>query len=206
MKLILSSRDFLNVNSRNVIINNIGKELSDCKVLFIPNEKATKDLIASDKYYNRLYKDGFTNKDNIYIYDECKTEEFRNLDLDIIYIGGGNTFATLNKIKKNNFIDEIRRYIEKGVIYIGGSCGAHIACKNIKHVLNFDNNDINILDYDAIGFFDGIIIPHYDISRKEVYDKLLKEKKQNVYALTNNDSIVVTNDCIEVIYGDIIES
>lgn len=205
MKLILSSCDFLNTNSKKTIINNIHKALSDCKVLFVPNEKATKDLIDFDKYYNRLYKDGFTNKNNIFIYNEYKTDEFKNLDLDIIYIGGGNTFATLDKIKKNNFIDEIRSYIKKGVIYIGGSCGAHIACENIEHVLNFDDNNVNISDYNAIGVFDGIIIPHYDNSRKKIYDKLMEEKKQNVYALTNKDSIVVTDNCVEIIYGNIDE-
>lgn len=206
MKLILSSCDFLNINSRNTIINNVHKKLSDCKVLFIPNEEANEDLINSNKYYDRLYKDGFTNKSNIYVYNEKKTDEFRNLDIDIIYIGGGNSFATLAKIKKNNFIEDIHHYIEKGVVYIGGSCGAHIASKNIKHVLNFDDNEVNLSDYKALGVFDGIIIPHYDKSRRKIYKELLKEKEYNVYALTNNDSIVVTNDCIEFIHGDIIET
>ena len=62
MKLILSSSDFINNYSKQVILNNIDKELSDSKVLFIPNEKATPESIESDKYYDRLYKYGFTNK------------------------------------------------------------------------------------------------------------------------------------------------
>ena len=40
MKLILSSRDFLNDNSRKVIMDNLPKKIEECKVLFIPNEKA----------------------------------------------------------------------------------------------------------------------------------------------------------------------
>ena len=47
MKLILSSCDFDNKNSRNRIIENINKPLNKCKVLFIPNEKATKEKIYS---------------------------------------------------------------------------------------------------------------------------------------------------------------
>ena len=62
-------------------------------MLFIPNEKATKDKINSDKYYDRLYKDGFTNRDNIYVFDETEVDRFRNLNIDLIYISGGNTFA-----------------------------------------------------------------------------------------------------------------
>ena len=51
MKLILSSCDFLNHNSKKVILENIDKELSECKVLFVPNRKATYEKIHSDKYY-----------------------------------------------------------------------------------------------------------------------------------------------------------
>ena len=68
MKLIISTSDFLNENSKNVILRNIEKNLKDNKVLFIPNEKATKEKINSDKYYDRLRIDGFENRDNIYIF------------------------------------------------------------------------------------------------------------------------------------------
>ena len=158
MKLILSSSDFINEHSKQVIINNIDKELSDNKVLFIPNEKATKEKIKSDKYYDRLYRDGFTNRANIYIFDETEADRFRNLNIDLIYVSGGNTFATLDKIRKCGFDKDIINYIKNGVIYIGGSCGAHIVTKNIKHLEKLDDNYLNIKDYDALGLFDGMNI------------------------------------------------
>lgn len=197
MKLILSSCDFLNDNSRKVIIENINKDLNECRVLFIPNQKATYEKIHSDKYYNRLIEKGFARK-NIYIFDESETEKFRNLDIDIIYISGGNTFATLDKIRKANFAEDIKKYIEKGVTYIGGSCGAHIVTKNIEHLLELDDNYIGMKDYDALGIFDGVIIPHCKSKdynpdlREDVYNKLLEDKKYNVYKLTNDESLIVT--------------
>ena len=202
MKLILSSSDFLNEYSKQVIINNIDKELLDNKVLFIPNEKATKEKINSNKYYDRLYRDGFTNRDNIYIFDETEVDRFRNLNIDLIYISGGNTFATLDKIKKCDFDKDIIDYIKNGVIYIGGSCGAHIVSKNIKHLEELDNNYLNIKEYDALGLFNGIIIPHYNEEkynpelRKQVYNNLVNENKYKVYALTNDDSLVIIDDTI----------
>ena len=180
MKLILSSSDFINERSKKVILDNLDKELSDNKVLFIPNEKATKEKINSNKYYDRLYIDGFINRDNIYIFDETEADRFRNLDIDLIYIGGGNTFATLNKIRKCGFDKDIINYINSGVTYIGGSCGAHIVTKNIEHLLELDDNYVGITDYNALGLFDGIIIPHYNEEdynpklRKQVYEKLIK--------------------------------
>lgn len=202
MKLILSSCDFLNKNSKKVILDNLEKDINKCKILFIPNEKANHKSIYSDKYYNRLKEDGFINRDNIYIYDENRNDDFKNLDIDLIYIGGGNTFATLDKLKRTGFAEEIKRYIiDKNTTYIGGSSGAHIISKSIEHVEAFDNNYVGLKNYDGLGLFDGIIIPHYDSSRQSVYEELVKEQKYKVYKLTNNDSIVVNNDNVNVIRG-----
>lgn len=204
MKLILSSCDFVNEHSRKVILKNLNKNLLDCKVLFIPNEKATKEKIKSDKYYDRLLDDGFSNRKNIYIFDESKVDKFRNLDIDIIYISGGNTFATLDKIRKCNFDKDIINYIKKGVIYIGGSCGAHIVTKNIEHLLKLDDNYLNINDFDALGLFDGIIVLHCDAEvfnpklREEVFNECVKENRYKVYRLGENDSIVATDKEIKV--------
>ena len=202
MKLILSSCDFINDNSRKVINDNV--DVANSKVLFIPNEKATKELINSDKYYKRLYKDGFT-ENNIYIFDEENANQFINLDIDVIYVGGGNTFATLKKIKDSGYDKYIINYINNGVIYIGGSCGAHIVTKNIEHLLDLDNNYCNLDDYKGLGLLDGIIIPHFNEvdyepeKRMELYNKLITENKNKVYTLTNSESIIVNNDIIEII-------
>lgn len=191
MKLILSSSDFCNENSRKVIFKNLDKDLCEYRMLFIPNEKATLEEIKSDKYYERLKEYGFLNRDNIYIYNELETDKFRNLDIDLIYVSGGNTFATLEKLRKNHFDYDIINYVLNGVIYIGGSCGAHIVTQNIEHVSNFDENYVGETNFNGLGLFDGIIVCHYDDSRSDVYQKLVNEKNYNVYKLTNDESLVV---------------
>lgn len=201
MKLILSSCDFLNERSTKVILDNLDKNIKECKILFIPNEKATYEKIHSDKYYKRVEEYGFA-RENIYVFDESNSDEFRNLDLDVIYVGGGNTFATIDKIRKCNFDKDIVDYINNGVIYIGGSCGAHILTKNIEHLLIFDDNYVGIKDFDALGLFDGIIIPHCGCPeykpelREELYTRLVSENKYNVYKLTNDESLLVSEDDI----------
>lgn len=198
MKLILSSCDFLNENSTKVILANLDKDIKDCKILFIPNEKATYEKIHSDKYFKRVEEYGFV-RENIYVFDESNSDEFRNLDLDIIYVGGGNTFATIDKIRKCNFDKDIVNYVNNGTIYIGGSCGAHILTKNIEHLLIFDDNYVGVTDFDALGLFDGIIIPHCGCLeyrpelREELYAKLISENKYNVYKLTNDESLLVND-------------
>ncbi len=197
MKLILSSCDFHNEHSKQVIIDNVGKPLDECKLLFIPNEKADDQRIYSNKYYNRLKKHGFL-KENIHVFDAKKASDFVNLDIDLIYVGGGNTFATWKKIKDSNFDIAIKDYIERGVIYIGGSCGAHIVSKNIEHLLDFDDNYVNLTDFNTLGLVDGIFIVHYGAEnfnpqkREKLYQRLISENKYKVYKLTNDDSLVIT--------------
>jgi dipeptidase E len=197
MKLILSSCDFMNENSKQVILENLDKKLSECKVLFIPNEKATKEKINSNKYYERLKTDGFENKNNIYIFDESRPNDFRNLDIDLIYVSGGNTFATLDKLRKCDFDKEIVNYVNNGVTYIGGSCGAQIVTSNIKHVEAFDENYVNMEDFKGLCLFDGILFCHYDESRKKNYDEALNGKYK-VYKLTDDDSIVIKDSDIKI--------
>ena len=199
MKLILSSLDFHNEKSKQAIVDNIDKPLEDSKLLFIPNEKADDQRIYSNKYYNRLKKLGF-NKENIYVFDDKKASNFTNLNIDLIYVGGGNTFATLKKLRDCGFDKALISYIKNGVTYIGGSCGAHIVGQNIEHLLPFDENYVNLTDFSGLGLVDGIFIVHYDAEeygpelRREVYQRLVNENKYKVYKLTNEDTLVVEDN------------
>lgn len=201
MKLILSSCDFHNEKSKQVIIDNVEKPLEECKLLFIPNEKADNQRIYSNKYYNRLKKHGFL-KENIYVFDDKKAANFLNLNIDLIYIGGGNTFATLKKIRDSGFNKAIIDYVKSGVIYIGGSCGAHIIGRDVSHLLPFDENYCELANFEGLGLFDGVFIVHFGEAdfnpekREEVYRKLVMENKYPVYKLTNEDSLVVINNKI----------
>ena len=54
MRLILSSCDFHNDQSRRRIFDNLGAAAEDCRILFIPNEKATPEKLASGRYVGWL--------------------------------------------------------------------------------------------------------------------------------------------------------
>ena len=195
MKLILSSCDFRNEKSKKTILNNLSKPVDQCKLLFIPNEKATYETIHSEKYFLRMQEFGFA-RDNISVFDYYNEQQFINLDLDVIYISGGNTFATLKRIKDCGFDKEIIRYVRSGVLYIGGSAGAHIATQSVAHIAAFDPIPDGMTDFKGLGLFDGIIFCHYTEEHKALYDKLKSEGKYKVFALRNEDSLVVasTND------------
>lgn len=189
MKLILSSCDFFNEESKRTITENLDKPISECKVLFIPNEKATEELILSGLYHRRVESFGFSYE-NIYVFNHNDADSFRNLNIDCIYVSGGNTFGTLDKIRNCGFDRTIVDYVQSGVIYIGSSAGAHIVTQNIEHVLKYDSNDVYMSDFNGLGLFDGIFVCHYTYLRKRDYDLLCEDGRYKVYYLTDEDSFV----------------
>ena len=86
--------------------------------------------------------------------------------------------------------------MRSGVLYIGGSAGAHIATQSVAHIAAFDPIPDGMTDFKGLGLFDGIIFCHYTEEHKALYDKLKSEGKYKVFALRNEDSLVVasTND------------
>lgn len=190
MDLILSSRDFRNDTSRNCIIDNLNTPIEECRLLFIPNEKATYEAIHSEKYYSRIQEFGF-RWENIFVFDYFNTDNYCSLKIDAIYVSGGNTFQTLDRLRECGFDKAIINYVKSGVTYIGGSAGAHIVTQNIEHVLQYDTNPTGMTSFDGLGLFDGIMICHYSDERRAHFEKLISEGKYKVYALTDEDSIVV---------------
>ncbi len=192
MHLILTSCDFQNYNSKKSIVDNLKMPIEKCRVLFIPNEKASMQNIQSELYYDRVETFGF-ERQNINVFNYYNSKPYWDLDIDAIYISGGNTFRTLDRIKKCGFDKAILNYVNKGVTYIGGSAGTHIVTKNIEHVLQFDDNESGITDFNGLGLFDGIIFCHYTDERKNYYEKALSEGKYNVYTLRDEECIVINN-------------
>ncbi len=192
MHLILTSCDFQNYNSKKSIVDNLKIPIEKCRVLFILNEKANLENIQSELYYDRVEAFGF-ERQNINVFNYYNSKSYWDLDIDAIYISGGNTFRTLDRIKKCGFDKAIINYVNKGVTYIGGSAGTHIVTKNIEHVLQFDDNESGITDFNGLGLFDGIIFCHYTDERKNYYEKALSEGKYNVYKLRDEECIVINN-------------
>jgi len=187
--LLLSSCDFRNEKAEDVILQHLPKPIGDCRVLFIPNEKATHESIVGCKYHRRLEEFGF-QADNVAVFDHTCPDAFRNLDIDAIYISGGNTFATLQKLRDTGFDKDIIRYVHNGVTYIGGSAGAHIASKDITHVAAFDDVPDGMTDFSGLSLFDGVLICHYTPEREIYFKQLQANSTCPVYALTDDDVMI----------------
>lgn len=91
-------------------------------------------------------------------------EIIKSLDyIDVLFIGGGNTFYLLQEFQKKPKIrDEISRRIDEGMLYIGESAGAIIACDDISFSTSMDDTSKapDLENTKGFGFVSTPIIPH----------------------------------------------
>ena len=190
-KLILSSCDFRNTESAKCINENLPFPIHKCSVLYFPNEKATQEAIRSNKFYNRLSEFGF-QKENIYVFNYFSPIDFDiKSKIDVIYISGGNTFGTLKRIRESGADKIILDYLAQGATYIGGSAGAHIASRSVKHVEKYDIETFGLTDFSGLNLFDGILICHYSDVRQADYKNLIEQGEGNIIILRDHDCVVI---------------
>lgn len=82
-----------------------------------------------------------------------------------IMVGGGNTFALLNRIYEHDLLHAIREKVLSGTLYIGWSAGANLACPTLK-----TTNDMPVVmppSFEALNLIPFQINPHYHELRFE---------------------------------------
>ncbi len=182
-KLVLTSCGIRNDEFKEKFYKLISKEdLYNSKVLYITT------AVDGEKEDNRewVYKEYKTildlgiNESNI---TEYKIGNKINIDdYDIIYMMGGNTIYLLDMVRKYNFGEVIKDFINKGKIYIGSSAGSQIIGSTIELGAKYENNFINMTDFTALGIVNKEIIPH--VNKKEI-------SNNNLILLYDGDGMII---------------
>src|ERR1044071_8938245 len=80
-------------------------------------------------------------------------------EADALFMGGGNTYALLGRLRSSGLLAAIRERVRGGMPYVGASAGSNVAGPTI-----LTTNDWNVvaLDrFDALGLVGFNINPHY---------------------------------------------
>lgn len=82
--------------------------------------------------------------------------------VDLLFVGGGNTFRLLDQVRRYGFVDPVRRFWNAGGDYYGGSAGAVLACESIEIADGHDHNEPGLRDLTGLGLLPGIaVLPHF---------------------------------------------
>ncbi len=117
---------------------------------------------------------------------------------DIIYMCGGNTIHLLQQLRKTDSFNFIKDQVNSGKTYIGTSAGSIIAGPKLPIYLEAAEG-ITLDNYDAFGFINIIIAPHWgsDSFRKRYLDERLHKvcyKDQPPFLLLSDYQYVAVND------------
>ena len=122
-------------------------------------------------------------------------------DVDVILVGGGNTFHLLNQVRLTGF-DELLKTVLEDKVYMGISAGSILATPSIA-IASVDNGDENlcgITDLSGLSLVDFEVSPHTpeDVSMKgnEEYSRTISNV---LYTLDDNSAIEVNGKEIKVI-------
>lgn len=79
--------------------------------------------------------------------------------VEAVFVGGGNTYALLERLRESRLLEAIRERVREGMPYVGSSAGSNVAGPNI--LTTNDWNVVGLTAFDAFGLVPFNINPHY---------------------------------------------
>lgn len=203
MKLLLTSAGVTNQSIADSLLSLVGKPKENIKIGLVSTAKNVQFGNADwfVRQFNNLYKYGFNYIDMIDPSANGVDYKTALIDVDVILVGGGNTFHLLNQVRLTGFGDWLKTVLDNKV-YMGISAGSILATPSIA-IASVDNGDENfcgITDLRGLSLVNFEVSPHTpeDVSVKgnEEYSKTISNV---LYTLDDNSAIEVNENEIKVI-------
>ncbi len=170
------------------------------KILYIPLAWKGEDFDACLKWFEKSMEQHKKVEVELLI-DLSKDVNFN--DFDAVYIGGGNTFKLLKKIRESRFDKKLLDYLNTGGIIYGGSAGAIIFGNDINIALiceDPDKNEVKLEDTCGLNLFDDFDIQcHFKEDQVEEHKKYIKEFGRDVICIPEESALFLQNGRSEVI-------
>ena len=189
-KLILNSKGLnTKIGCKQILENIDDKDISNSSMFIISYPPYGVDDIIMN---NAVEIMGF-QRENLYL---SANGVPKGIIPDYVYVTEGNTFEVLKYMRDNLFMDYIENLVQsENRTYIGSSAGAIIAGTDIMLARDFDSNFVRMIDFTALGLFDGTIIPHYEPENLELYiqntEKHILNRYLRILSVSNHDVVVI---------------
>jgi len=206
MKLLLTSFGLSTENIKQAFIEQLPKPIEENTVLII-------FLDVSIEFHQKYIKQEIQTlielgilEDNISVYFLNEDNPPKLNDVDVLCMGGGNTYRYMKKLREQELVPRIRSFIENDGFYIGASAGGVIMSPEIDVFLCQSTNDVDLDDLSTFGFVDFYIVPHWGytdnpkrVNMQRNVESYAKDTGKNIIPLTDQQAILVQNKEYKII-------
>jgi dipeptidase E len=132
--------------------------------------------------------------------DLCEHQVNELDQFDAVYIGGGNTFALLDELRKSGFARALREWACQGKAVYGGSAGAAVLGRDIRTVDYLDCNEVGLVETMGLDLAEGHAIwVHYQPQDDNLIEAYVHQYEQPVIALSERSGIVIEQDSLRTV-------
>lgn len=210
MRLLLTSSGVQNKTLVAALAKLVGKPFSKTKLAFIPTaadvEPHDKTWLIEDLYNCQQLGLEFIDIVNIAALP-VKVIVPRLEAVDVLVVGGGNTFHLMRYLKKTGLSQKIPNWL-KTKVYVGISAGSMVMGQDIlmsdAKKLYHEKLSASYKNEKGLGVVPFQIRPHYKVDYfPEVNDqelrKMAKRYKEPIYALDDEMAVRVVDGKVEVV-------
>jgi len=200
--IILTSRDDLIATTE--LDKFLPKPLLKSKVLYITTAlKKSSDAVYVVEQKQIMSKLKFSYIE--YDIDGKSKEELKRVlsDVDVVYVVGGSAFYLLKCAQESGFAEVIKELLPKGLVYVGLSAGAYIACPSIivRTWSNRNSDRFGLTDFTAMNLVPFLLKAHYEPKMKEMLEEKSKTVDLSIRVLNNEQTLVIRDEKIELVGG-----
>ncbi len=156
--------------------------------------------LKSDR--QKLYDSGIKQIEDVDLRKVTKTQLDKILaDKDIIFVSGGNTFFLLYWARQSGFDTLIKKYVKRGVLYVGASAGSYLVCSSIEMALwkEPERDRFGLADIKGIGFAPFLMMAHFEEKYRSLVDKMAKTTTLPIVAITDKQAILLIGKKIKLL-------
>jgi dipeptidase E len=203
MKLLLASKEKFLIKEGYSYLNipkdklRIGRIITAIKGAQDENFKVYMEEYKQEMIKEKIYFDEIDIKDktseDIYKFFE---------DKNVIQVEGGNPFYLIKYAREVGFEKILKNLLEKGLVYVGCSTGAHLMSPSIVlATIKKGRNWYGVTDFTAYGYVPYLIRPHYVKSMDSHLREVIGKTGYRIRLITDNQAILI-EDGKEIFLGD----
>jgi dipeptidase E len=114
-----------------------------------------------------------------------------------VYIGGGNTYYLLARMRQSGMVDELVHFARDGGPIYGGSAGAVVLGRDIATVAHLDTNEVDLSDTAGLDLAHGSAVwVHYTEADDPLIEHYVAGSGQRLVVLTERSGVTIEGDAM----------